>query len=432
MLDKVTNFPLNNLIKSKSVQNFIFLSVIQASNILIVLISMPLLITSIGVDQFGLVNLALSIIIIANIFVSFGFNLSGPREIAINQGNKKKLSFLLSNILAGKLILATVVTLIILIAVFGFGLFKEYQVILVYSLLLLFSEATLPLWFFQGLEKMKLISIANIFSKLLYLMGIVLFINSPQESKYVNFLMGGSALFINIFVLLYVKFEMNIVFFRPKLRHLYNSLRSNLNFFLSNLTTYISFNGGLIILSFFSTSETLGFYSLAEKVAMVTRLFPALVTQSIYPNATKLYKNDREAFFRFMKKAYFWTVLIAGIISLFTFLTSPWIIQLLAKSRLEDAVFYLKILAFLPVLASLNIVNVLLLLITNQQQELFKVSLIVCTYMVVMSTWLAFKYGVPGVCFTILSTELLYFVSFSLLLFKRSPSLFKRFYFNLK
>lgn len=432
MFDKFPNFQFYNLIKSRSVQNFIFLSVIQASNIIIVLISMPLLISSIGVDQFGLVNLALSIIIIANIFVSFGFNLSGPREIAINQGNKKKLSLLLSNILIGKLILAVIVSLIILIAVFGFKLFKEYQVILVYSLLLLFSEATLPLWFFQGLEKMKLISIANIFSKLLYLLGIVLFISSPEKSKYVNFLMGGCALFTNILVLLYVKIEMKIVFIRPKIRHLYNSLSSNINFFLSNLTTYISFNGGLIILSFFSTSETLGFYSLAEKVAMVTRLFPALVTQSIYPNATKLFKSDREAFFKFMKKAYFWTVLIAGFISLFTFLTSPWIIQLLAKSRLEDAVFYLKILAFLPLLASINIVNVLLLLITNQQQELFKVSLLVCTYMVAMSTWLAFKYGVTGVCFTILSTELLYFVSFSLLLFKRSPSLFKRFYFNLK
>lgn len=430
MLDKITNFPFTRFIKSKSVQNFIFLSVIQASNILIVLISMPLLISSIGVDQFGLVNLALSVVIIGNIFVSFGFNLSGPREVAVQQANRKKLSFLISNILTGKLMLASIVALVMLIAVFGFGLFKEYQAILIYSLLLLFSEATLPLWFFQGLEKMKLISIANIFSKLLYLAGIVLFINGPEQSKYVNFLMGGSALFINILVLFYIRFEMDILFFRPKFRHLFNSLRSNVNFFLSNLATYISFNGGLVILSFFSTSETLGFYSLAEKVAMVTRLFPAIVTQSIYPNATKLFNNDREAFFRFIKRAYFYTVLIAGFISVTTYFTSPWIIQTLAKSRISEATLFLKILAFLPFLASINIVNVLLLLITDQQKDFFKVSLFVCSYMIFFSTWMASIYGVYGVCFTILSTELLYFITFSLLLLKRSPSIFKRFYFN--
>lgn len=432
MLDKVTNFPIIGLIKSKSVQNFIFLSLIQASNILIVLISMPLLITSIGVDQFGLVNLALSIIIIANIFVSFGFNLSGPREVAINQDNKKKLSFLLSNILFGKLILAGIMVVIILIAIFGFNLFKAYQTILIFSLLLLFSEATLPLWFFQGLEKMKLMSTANIFSKLLYLMCIVFFIRTPEQSKYVNFLMGGSAFLINLLVLLYVKLELNIIFFKPKFRQLYNSLSANVNFFLSNLTSYLSFNSGLIILSFFSNPEVLGFYSLAEKVAMVIRLFPALVTQSIYPNATKLHKNDPDAFYKFMKKAYLWTISIAGLISLFIYLIAPLIIQLLAKSRLDDAILYLQILAFLPFLASFNIVNVLLLLITNQQHGLFKVSLIVCTYMILMSFLLATKFGVQGVCYTLLSTEIFYFFAFSLLLLIKSPDSFKRFYFNLK
>ena len=44
--------PIGNFIRNKSIQNFLFLAVIQSSNVLISIISMPLLIQSIGVDQF--------------------------------------------------------------------------------------------------------------------------------------------------------------------------------------------------------------------------------------------------------------------------------------------------------------------------------------------------------------------------------------------
>jgi PST family polysaccharide transporter len=59
--------PFGNFIRNKSLQNFLFLVLIQSSTILISIISMPLLIQSIGVEQFGLVNLALAVIIIFNI-----------------------------------------------------------------------------------------------------------------------------------------------------------------------------------------------------------------------------------------------------------------------------------------------------------------------------------------------------------------------------
>jgi PST family polysaccharide transporter len=99
---------------------------------------MPLLIQSIGVDQFGLVNLSLSIIVLLNILVGFGYNLSAPREIAINQGNKEALSHVVSKVFSGKVLLAFFATFLVLIGSFVFNLFQEYRMILVFSVLLLF------------------------------------------------------------------------------------------------------------------------------------------------------------------------------------------------------------------------------------------------------------------------------------------------------
>jgi len=428
MFEKLTLLPLSNFIRNKSIQNFLFLAIIQSSNVLISIISMPLLIQSIGVDQFGLVNLALSVIILLNILVGFGYNLSAPREVAVNQQNKEALSHLVSNVFSGKAMLAAIATLLILIGVFGLNLFQEYQLILVFSSLLLFSEATLPLWFFQGMEKMKLVSIANIFSKLLFLMGIVLFIHSPEQSQWVNFMLGFFGLSINLMLLFYIHAFMGIKFYRPEFSAIYRSLKENILLFFSNLASHISINGGLIILSFFSAAETLGMYSLAERVVMVLRLFPALIIQAIFPNASKLLKEDRPAFFRFLKNVYLRVLLAGMLISAGAHFTAPWIIRVLSRSDLAESVLYLKILAAVPFLACLNVGNVTLLLVADLKELLFKASWMMCLYMIVVSAILTSHLGGLGLCIGIISTEIIVFLICLTLLYRHKKDLVRGFY----
>jgi O-antigen/teichoic acid export membrane protein len=428
MFEKLSLLPIGHIIRNKSIQNFLFLAVIQSSNILISIISMPLLIQSIGLDQFGLVNLSLSVIILLNILVGFGYNLSAPKDVAVNQQDKDALSHLVSNVFSGKILLAFLATLLILIGVFGMGLFKEYQIILVFSCLLLFSEATLPLWFFQGMEKMKLISITNIFSKLLFLLGIVLFIHSPDQSHWVNFMMGFFGLGINLFLLFYIHAFLEIKFYRPQFSAIWVSLKENILFFFSNLASHISINGGLIILSFFSVAETLGMYSLAERVVMVLRLFPALIIQAIYPNASKIYQDDEPAFFRFSKKVYVRALFVGVLISSGTYFTAPWIIQTLARKPLNESVDYLRILAAVPFLACLNVGNVTLMLVADLKNLLFKASWMMCVYMIFIASLLTAQFGGIGLCYAILSTEIIVFLICMVLLFRNNRKLFRGFY----
>ncbi len=428
MFEKLALLPLGHIIRNKSIQNFLFLVVIQSSNILISIISMPLLIQSIGLDQFGLVNLSLSVIILLNILVGFGFNLSAPKDVAVNQEDKTALSHLVSNVFSGKVLMASLATLIVIVGVFGLNLFRDYQIILLFSCLLLYSEATLPLWFFQGMEKMKLISISNIFSKLLYLMGIVFFIHDPEQSHWVNFLLGFFGLSINIFLLFYIHVFLEIKFYRPEFSAIWKSLKENLLFFLSNLASHISINGGLIVLSFFTAAETLGMYSLAERVVMVLRLFPSLVIQAIFPNASKLFKKDQVAFFSFLKKIYFRVLIIGALIALSTHVTAPWIIQILARTELEESVTFLKILAAVPFVACLNVGNVTMLLVADLKNLLFKASWMMCVYMLITASIFTSVWGGVGLCFAIISTEIIVFLICLVLLYRHNRGLFRGFY----
>ncbi|MCE7055962.1 oligosaccharide flippase family protein [Algoriphagus sp. AGSA1] len=428
MLEKLGLIPISEIIKNKSLQNFIFLAIIQSSNVLITIISMPLLIQGIGVDQFGLVNLSLSVIVLLNIMVGFGYNLSAPREVAINQQNKEELSHVVSNVFSAKILLAIFATFLIMVGIFGLDLFKEYQMILMYSVLLFFSEATLPLWFFQGMEKMKLISIANIFSKLLFLMGIVLFIHSPEMSKWVNFMMGFSGLAVNLFLLIYIQNFLEIKFYRPQFTTIWTSMKENVLFFFSNLASHVSINGGLILLSFHAAAETLGMYSLAERVVMVLRLFPSLIVQAIFPNASKLYKKDEQSFHRFLKVVYIRVLICGAIIAALTYLAAPWIIRVLSRTELGESVTYLQLLSPLLFLSCLNIPNITMMLVADLKQILFKASWMMCLYMIIAASILTYFYGGAGLCYGILSTEIVAYIICMLLLYKRNPYLFHAFY----
>ena len=420
--------PFGNFIRNKSLQNFLFLALIQSSTVLISIISMPLLIQSIGAEQFGWVNLSLSVIIVFNILVGFGFNLSAPREVALNQSNKEELSQLVSNIFSAKLLLAVFSTAVILLGAYGFNLFEGYRHILVLSVFLLFSEASFPLWFFQGMEKMKLVSVATIFSKLLFLMGLVLVIHKPEKSHWVNFLLGISGLGVNLCLLLYIHAILDIRFFSPQFSSIWNNLKDNVLLFFSNLASHISINGGLIILSFFASAATLGMYSLAERVVMILRLFPALIIQAIFPNSSKLYQADQASFFSFLKKVYFGTLGIGALISIATYFAAPWIIQVLSRGQLGDAVGYLRLLAAIPFLASLNVGNVTILLVTNLRDLLFRASWMFCAYMICASTVLTHYYGGVGLCYGILSTELMVFFISLFLLYRHKKDLLYGFY----
>lgn len=429
MLEKLNLlFPLGNFIRNKSIQNFLFLAFIQSSNVLISIISMPLLIQSIGVDQFGLVNLALSVIVFLNILVGFGYNLSAPREVAINREDKTALSHIVSNVFSAKILLATIASLIILVGAFGLGLFSEYRIILVFSLLLLFSEATLPLWFFQGREKMKLVSIANVFSKLLFLLGIVLFIHSPEQSKWVNFMMGFFGLAINLILLGYIHTFLEIRVYRPEFGAIWRSLKENLLLFFSNLASHLSINGGLIILSFFAGAETLGMYSLAERVVMVLRLFPALIVQAIFPNASKLYQEDLQSFFRYLRRVHIRVLLGGGLIAAGSYLSAPWIIRILSKSELAESISYLQLLSAIPFFACLNVGNITMMLVGDLKKLLFKASWMMCTYMVAVAVTLTSIMGGIGLCIAIISTEIVVFLICLVLLYRHNRPLFRGYY----
>ena len=424
MISQIRSHRFFNFLNNPALQNFIFLLLIQSSNILVTLVSMPILIQVLGVDQFGLISVALSVVFLANYVVDFGFSVNSPREVALLSAKNLQLSRLFYQLLLGKLFLASCSALTIFLLILFFGFFEEYQAILLFSLVLLFSEATNMGWFFQGMEKLRLVAIANIVARLAFLLAVVLFIQQPDHSKWVNFTMGFAGLATNFAVIFYAVRHFDLTWISPKLRALFYLMKGNISLLLSNLAVFVSTKGAIIILSFFSSAEMLGMFSLAERPVMVIRIIPSLIIQATFPRASRLYTYEPENFLAYIKKAYVYAILFGMVISGLTFLFAPYIVLVLSKKVLPDAVFFLKLMAFVPFLASLNVINTLVFLVKNQKHLLMNVSFALCVFMIAVTALSIQWFGPMGADIGILLTEFFVFLLGTFINYRKNFSVF--------
>ena len=71
-----------NEIKNIFIKNFFNLSLNQILNVLFTLIITPILFKNLGSDQFGLISLYLTIVMLLSIIIGYGYNLNSPQRLA--------------------------------------------------------------------------------------------------------------------------------------------------------------------------------------------------------------------------------------------------------------------------------------------------------------------------------------------------------------
>ena len=79
--------------------------------------------------------------------------------------------------------LAILSFIILLLIVFGFGKFKNDWQIYFLAFGMVVGQVLFPVWFFQGMERMKYVAFLNIASKLLF--TILIFIAIRETSDYI-------------------------------------------------------------------------------------------------------------------------------------------------------------------------------------------------------------------------------------------------------
>lgn len=401
---------IQGIIAGQAFFNFFNLALNQGVNVITALIITPLLYQSLGEKSFGLVNLALSLVMLFAIFVGLGYNLNAPKHIALIKDSKKECSEYISGIIISRLFIALLVSLIVLFLVYGLNFFPNYSSILVLSLIYLFGEALMPVVILQGFDRLFLLALGNAFIKAGYLIGVLVLVTQPTDAIWVNFIFGGATLIVNLMTLIYIYSRWSFSFVPIGIASFFKHLKENFHFLLATLASYVLVNGGYIILSNFIPDKQLGQYALAQRIALLLRMVPVFLSQAILQNASRLYKSDKSEFKKYLARSYKNGLAITIFIALLFQFISEWVVVILSGEQVDYSTDILRILSFLPFLGMLNVPNIIKILVSDHK-EVMSESLWASTFvMLILSLLGSYFYGGYGLAVALLFSELVTYI----------------------
>ena len=406
------------MFKGVFIKNFFNLIINQSVNIFVALLATRVLFSTLGEAQYGLVNLALSVVLLSSVTVRYGYHLNGPKRIALFRDDLVKKQALINEIITTRTIIAVCMAIILFCMTYFFGFFKSYATLLYYSLVLLFGQALFPMFYFQGNDKISGVTLVNTFAKGAYLLLIILFIKTPKDGVYVNFLLGVTSIVVYVFFWISIYKKEKIKWVWSRVNNIKKRLIENFHFFISTIAGHVSIHGGLIILANFVNNTVLGEFALAEKVALLMRMVPVFFTQAILQKATIFFEKDKTQFNSYVNKIFIIGLSITFGMGLTAIILSKWIIFLLAGSHVIYSETILKILAFIPFLSMLNFKNMIKILVEEKKQLLTKATWITAIVMLILATIGSYYYGGYGLSVALVFTEILSFIVYSILLVK--------------
>lgn len=325
--------PERNLIK-----NFFYLLILKGSNYIIPLISVPFLFKTLGVEKFGLVNFAFAFIQYFVILTDFGYNLYATRLIAENANDKKKVEEIFNNVMFSRILLLIAGLIILTILVMLYPGFSEDKSLYFLTYGFVIGNVLFPVWFFQGMEKMKFITMLSIPLKFFAIVPLFFIVKSHSDYLYVPFFNTCSSILFGIISLYIIKKQFGISLIKVKFSNILLSLKESSSYFLSRVSVSLYTSSNAFFLGIFSSFESVGYYSLAEKVFSAIQNAYSPLNSAIYPFMAKT-KN-----IQLFKKLLFGVVGVNILcITGFYFYASE-IFQLIFQNQATESVEIFKIL----------------------------------------------------------------------------------------
>jgi len=393
------------------VANFGYLSVLQIFNLILPLVTYPYLIRVLGKETYGLVVFAQAIINYLLILVTFGFNISATKEVSIHRNNKEKLNEIISSIfiIKGLLFLFSLIILFILLHYIKEA--KGYELLFLLSLYICLSDIIFPTWYFQGIEKMKYITIINLLSRLVFVSLIFILIHKPGDYLIVPIIYGIGTIISGISSLYIIFAKHNIRFKMQSITTLKRYIRNTLPMFISNISDMLYVNSNKVVIGAFLGMGEVAIMDLAEKVMIILKIPQTLLNQTLFP------KINKDKNINFIKKAFLLALGLNLLIFFSIQLFAPIVVKLLGGIHLLPAVGAIRILAIaLPIVAMNNIFGIHTLIPFGHNKEFAGAFLSsgVAYLLVVFILWITNSFSIytlsaSSVLVEILVTSILFF-----------------------
>ena len=272
--------------------NSFYLALMQIANLGLPLITFPYLVRVLGIELVGVLALATAVMHYANVLIDYGFNLTATRQVAQYHGDSVLISAIYCRVQIIKLGLS-VCCVLILGGAHCFNVLSDQYFSLYFIVLMgVICSSLFPVWVFQGMEKMRTISMLSLVSKVLFTVGVFVFVDAKGDYLFVPILTLGGAL-ITLVVGSYIAWrQFQLAFVKPTFNELCAQLRESWYVFLSQLKITLFSNTNVVILGVLAGPVSVGYYAGAEKLMRALAHLQTPVTQALFPQISQLMREN--------------------------------------------------------------------------------------------------------------------------------------------
>ena len=268
--------------------NTIMLYILTFSNYFLSLLVVPYETRILGTEAFGTLGAATAVMVYFQLFIDFGFLLSGTQSVSMYRDDTSQLSRIFTSITYGKLILTGISGVILVILC---KLIPAWHGRLVFYLLFFLSTALnslLPDYLYRGMEKMSAITVRTVCIKLFFTLGIFLFLKSPADLWMVPAITAVGNLAAILLSYADLKKRFGIRFCAVRLSDITSRMRESSVFFYYRIaTTAYSALNTVILDLISSTGAPTSLYTSADKLIATGKSALSPISDSLFPYMVK-------------------------------------------------------------------------------------------------------------------------------------------------
>lgn len=325
-----------------TVKNIAYLFVAQGSNYVVPLLIFPYLVQSLGVDGFGKYSYVIASISLFRLVVSYGFDLTGVRDIASCENNFLKINKIVSEIYAAKLILLSGCAAVFFLGAVILVPKQEYYLYFA-AFLIVFADYIFPSWILQGIGEIKLLTACRIFYKVVGAVLILVFVRSVDDIFLAIFIDSAMYVVVSIFSAVYIKNKYNIKYISPAACDVMEKMKTSRDVFLSSVVVYFYSTINIILIGWMASSREVGVYVAAEKIYMALRGIYNPIVQGVYPVLSRLYGSDRNKYKKIAKTTIVGMIIILLVSACVVFWFRNWVVNFVVNSSDDDIVQVLSV-----------------------------------------------------------------------------------------
>lgn len=282
--------------KKAIASNVVLMFLFQLAGAATPLLVFPHLFRVLGEDGFGHLTYAYTTAVALSIVVEYGFNFTAVREVARCRDDRTARSVVFLNTQAGKfLMLVPALIGYFGLCVMGAGL---DPLMAAAGSPLLLAMAILPLWFYQGLERIGLPVALIVIGRLSAVAGVLLVVTEPSDLTLALAVLSSGMFLPALLLSILVRREVSLSQTVRLKRNVFDTLLRGRFVFVSNLCGAMIVQGPVVLLGLFLAPASVGIYAAIDKLCFMLRFSYLPINRALFPSFSRVFAARPEHAFR--------------------------------------------------------------------------------------------------------------------------------------